>query len=252
MDLNNNRTDENGKSGGNVNVLKEIGSFFLYVIIILGLTFLIVHYVGQRTVVSGHSMETTLQDGDNLIIDKITYRFHDPRRFDIVVFPPMGDDETYYIKRVIGLPGETIEIDDLGQIYINGEILKEGYGREVIQDKGVWDYPITLGDDEFFVMGDNRNGSEDSRFADVGAVKRDYILGRAWVRIYPFDNFTVLNHDYNNVNFFSQEEREEASMSSNYYLDDSEVWDDEDDYEDEDYEDEEDEEDDTETEDDGE
>ncbi len=79
MDLNNNRTDENGKSGGNVNVLKEIGSFFLYVIIILGLTFLIVHYVGQRTVVSGHSMETTLQDGDNRIIDKITYRFHDPR-----------------------------------------------------------------------------------------------------------------------------------------------------------------------------
>ncbi len=202
-----------------VSIVKEVGSFFLYLFVILALTFLVVHYVGQRTVVSGHSMETTLQDGDNLIIDKISYRFHDPERFDIVIFPPQGDEDTYYIKRIIGLPGETVEIDEFGQVFINGEILEEGFGREVIEDMGIWDYPITLGEDEFFVLGDNRNESEDSRFGDVGPIKRERILGRAWVRIYPFDNITVLDHSYNGDHFYTMEERLKAIENSVYYED---------------------------------
>ena len=206
-----------------VSIVKEVGSFFLYLFVILALTFFVVHYVGQRTVVSGHSMETTLQDGDNLIIDKISYRFHDPERFDIVIFPPQGDEDTYYIKRIIGLPGETVEIDEFGQIYINGKILEEGFGREVIEDMGIWDYPITLADDEFFVLGDNRNESEDSRFGDVGPIKRDRILGRAWVRIYPFDNITVLNHKYNSDHIYSMEDRQKALEDSLYYLENEEL-----------------------------
>ena len=116
--------------------VKEILGTSLYLLGVLVATFLIVTYVGQRTKVSGSSMEPMLSDGDNLIIDKISYRFQDPQRFDIVVFPFQYANRPYYIKRIIGLPGETIYIDDDGNIYINNEILKEPYGKEVITDPG--------------------------------------------------------------------------------------------------------------------
>lgn len=190
------QTEEKG--GFAQNAAKEILSFFLYLAIILGLTFFIVHFVGQRTVVQGHSMENTLQDKDNLLIDKLSYRFHDPERFDIIVFPYQYEENTFYIKRIIGLPGETVFIDDEGTIYIDGQELKEGYGLEVMDYAGRAARPIELGSDEYFVLGDNRNGSEDSRFDDVAEIKRGMILGKALIRIYPFDNITVLDHDYNN------------------------------------------------------
>ena len=98
----------------------EILSFLLYVVVVVGITFLIIHYVGQRTYVSGSSMENTLSDGDNLIVDKITYRFSDPKRYDIIVFPYQYEENTYFIKRIIGLPGETVQIVD-GIIYIDGD-----------------------------------------------------------------------------------------------------------------------------------
>ena len=105
---------------------------------------------------------------DNLIVDKITYRFREPERFDIIVFPFEYEDNTFYIKRIIGLPGETVQIDRDGNIFINGEILEEGYGKEVIQEPGRAYEPITLGEDEYFVLGDNRNNSSDSRDMSVG------------------------------------------------------------------------------------
>ena len=108
-------------------VLKEILSTSLYLLCVLAICFLLIKYVGQRTQVEGSSMETTLCDGDNLIVDKISYRFHDPERFDIIVFPYRYEDNTYYIKRIIGLPGETVQIDYDGNIYIDGELLKENY-----------------------------------------------------------------------------------------------------------------------------
>ncbi len=165
---------------------REIISTVIYLAAVFVIIFLFLHYVGQRTVVSGSSMESTLSNGDNLIIDKISYRFHDPERFDVVVFPFQGS-KVYYIKRIIGLPGETVRIDDNGTIYINGEVLHESYGREVILNPGRARREITLGEDEYFVMGDNRNNSEDSRFDDVGNVSRDDLIGRAWVRIFPFN-----------------------------------------------------------------
>lgn len=117
-------------------VLKEILSISIYLLLVFCAAYLIVTYVGQRTQVSGSSMETTLSDGDHLIVDKISYRFEDPERFDIIVFPYQYDTDTYYIKRIIGMPGETVQIDDRGNIYVDGELLEEAYGREVIQNPG--------------------------------------------------------------------------------------------------------------------
>lgn len=174
-------------------IVGEILSFLLYVAVVVGITFLIIHYVGQRTYVSGSSMENTLSDGDNLIVDKITYRFSDPKRYDIIVFPYQYEDNTYFIKRIIGLPGETVQIVD-GTIYINGEVLGESYGREVMKNSGMAADPITLGDDEYFVLGDNRNDSTDSRDPSVGKIKRNQIIGRAWVRIWPLSKIGILRH----------------------------------------------------------
>lgn len=168
-------------------VLKEILSTSLYLLVVLCMTYLVIHFVGQRTVVDGSSMESTLQDGDNLIVDKISYRFHDPERFDIVVFPYQYKKHTFYIKRIIGLPGETVQIDEEGNIYINGEVLEEHYGKEVILNPGIAYEPITLRDGEYFVLGDNRNNSSDSRDPSVGVLPRNILIGKAWIRIYPFN-----------------------------------------------------------------
>lgn len=175
------------------NVMRELLGMLVYVGIVLVITFLIITFVGQRTHVSGESMENTLDDGDQLIVDKLTYRFHDPERFDIIVFPFRYKDNTYYIKRIIGLPGETVQIVD-GEIYINGELLEESYGREVMQDAGLAAEPITLGDDEYFVLGDNRNYSSDSRDPSVALIHRKEIIGRAWLRIWPLNSFGILKH----------------------------------------------------------
>lgn len=172
---------------------REVLSWIFYIVIVLVLTFVIITFIGQRTQVIGESMEPTLANGDNLIVDKLTYRFHDPKRFDIIVFPYQYKENTNYIKRIIGLPGETVQIIG-SDIYINGEILDEDYGAEPIESAGIAASPIQLGSDEYFVLGDNRNHSSDSRVADVGIIKRGSIIGRAWVRIYPFNKIGVLKH----------------------------------------------------------
>ena len=173
---------------------KEILSTSLFVLCVLVFAFLLVKFVGQRTEVIGPSMNPTLVDGDNLILDKISYRFHDPERFDIVVFPFRNGEPQNYIKRIIGLPGEKVRIDEDGNIYINGKVLEESYGLEVIKNPGTAIEETTLGEGEYFVLGDNRNNSEDSRYAVVGAVKREEIIGRAWLRIWPLNSFGFVKH----------------------------------------------------------
>ena len=177
-------------------ILKELMSTALYLLVVLALTWLLITYVIQRTEVDGSSMEPTLSNGDNLFVDKISYRFHDPERFDIIVFPFRYKENTYYIKRIIGMPGETVRIDTDGNIYINEVKLEESYGKEVIRaDRlGRSVNPVVLGEDEYFVMGDNRNNSSDSRTEAVGNISRKDIIGRAWVRIWPFDKMCVLKH----------------------------------------------------------
>lgn len=172
--------------------LKWFFDTVLYLAVIVIMTFLMVRFVAQRTEVFGTSMVPTLESGDQLIADKLTYHFREPKRFEIVIFPFEYEEETYFIKRVIGLPGETVQIDYDGVIYINGERLDESYGNAVMENPGIAADGIVLGEDEYFVLGDNRNISKDSRSADVGPIRREEILGRAFLRIYPFSKFGVM------------------------------------------------------------
>ncbi len=172
--------------------LKEVLKTVIYFLILLLVSLFIVTFIGQRTVVDGKSMENTLSDKDNLIVDKISYRFKEPKRFDVIVFP--YQKRNYFIKRIIGLPGETVYIDEEGNIFINDVLLTENFGKERINDPGIASNPIVLGEDEYFVLGDNRNDSFDSRYYEVGNIKKENIIGRAWLRIYPFNKIGFVKH----------------------------------------------------------
>lgn len=175
-------------------IIKELSGWLLYIVLIIALTWTVVTFVGQRTEVSGSSMETTLSDKDQLIVDKMTYRFRDPKRYDIVVFPYQYQDNTYYIKRIIGLPGETVQILS-GMVYIDGMRLDEHYGNEIMENPGIAEEPLTLGEDEYFVLGDNRNNGSDSRASDVGLIHRKDLIGRACIRVWPLSQIGVIHHE---------------------------------------------------------
>ena len=172
--------------------LRSLVSVLLYMGVILLVTVGFIRFVGQRTIVIGNSMYPTLHEGESLMVDKLFYRLSGFKRFDIVVFLHDGAEEEYYIKRVIGLPGETVQIID-SVIYINGEPLEDPYRREPeIREPGLAAEPITLGADEYFCMGDNRNHSTDSRFASVGSVSREKFMGKVWLRIFPLNRIGLL------------------------------------------------------------
>lgn len=174
-------------------IVRELFDLVLYFGTVILAVLLIYNFVGQQVEVNGSSMESTLSNKDRLILEKVSYRLHAPERFDIVVFRPYsGDKDLYYIKRVIGLPGETVQIVK-GGILINGKKLAEEYGNEPMLDPGAAAEPITVGKDEYFVLGDNRNHSSDSRF-DVGTVSKEAIVGRTFARIWPFNGMEILKH----------------------------------------------------------
>lgn len=173
------------KAEKEVNIVKDLLFLCMYIIIVIGICWAVLTFVGQRTEVSGESMSNTLHSGDTLWIDKLEYEFGSPKRYDVVVFPYGDDEDTFYIKRIIGLPGEAVYIDEDGNIFIDDELLESDvYGRETIASdkRGVAADEITLGDDEYFVLGDNRNNSRDSRVADVGNIHKKDIIGRAVFR----------------------------------------------------------------------
>lgn len=184
------KKDKEHNAQEEVNVVKELVGMVLYIAFVVLVVWFIITFVGQRTEVSGSSMYNTLEDRDNLWINKLSYRFNDPKRFDIVVFP-YDDSSVFYIKRIIGLPGERIRIESDGTIYVNNEPLEEDYGYETISSnmRGRAKSNIILGEDEYFVMGDNRNDSKDSRFEEVGNIHRDELEGKAVFRIWPLSKF---------------------------------------------------------------
>ena len=168
-------------------LLRLLRNILICVAAALLVSLLVTKFVAHHTSVDGSSMSSTLTDGDQLIVQQLSYYFHEPERFDVVVFPITSEDN--YIKRIIGLPGETVQIID-GQVYINGSLLTDDhYGMERIEDPGNAADTIYLQKDEYFVLGDNRNASVDSRFNEVGLVKRKDIKGKAWLRFYPFSSF---------------------------------------------------------------
>lgn len=179
---------EKKQSGGN-KVMEALRELIIYAIIIVVCVYVMPRHVIQRTIITGHSMENTLQDQDNVLVEKLFFGMSDPERFDVVMFYPYGEEEEdYYVKRVIGLPGETVQI--IGEdIYINGEKLEENYGKQPITYQGIAEEPLTLEEDEYFLMGDNREVSFDSRYEEVGPVKRELIAGEAILRIWPLSEF---------------------------------------------------------------
>lgn len=189
---NNSEIKENEKKEKNLR--KSIVENLIYLVVIFGSVFLINTFVMLRTEVFGPSMYPTLENGENLIVDKLTYQFQEPKRFDIVVFRYLYTKNRYYIKRIIGLPGETVQITD-SVIYINGEPLEENYGYEAIKNAKRAAEPILLGENEYFVMGDNRNMSSDSRDTDVANVNRSQIIGRTFLRIWPLNRFGIIPHE---------------------------------------------------------
>ena len=173
-------------------MLKPVAVWTGKIAIVCLFAFVFVWYFGQRVAVVGDSMSPILSNGDVTLVNRIVYDATAPKRGDIIVFKPKGNENShYYIKRIIGLPGETVQIHD-GNIYINGKQLKEDYGREAIRNPGLASEAVTLGEDEYFVLGDNRNNSADSREPSVGNIQKKDILGRAWLRIWPFDQFGLL------------------------------------------------------------
>ena len=164
------------------------------------MAFIIALFVDNFLIVNAQipsgSMENTIMTGDRVVGNRLSYLTKDPERYDVIIFKYPDDESQLFIKRIIGLPGETVQIMDDGSIYINGEKLEENYGMEVIKPEtiGRAAEPIELGDDEYFVMGDNRNNSSDSRTDMVGNITRENIIGKAWLRIWPVSDFGVLQH----------------------------------------------------------
>ncbi len=158
----------------------------LFVLIVLLATYLIFNFVTQRTRVSGTSMETTLYDGDNIMLDKLSYHFGEVKRGDVVCFKNRGET---LIKRVIGLPGETVRISS-GSIFINGEELRDNIGGISYSGRASGD--IVLGKKEYFVLGDNRKDSIDSRYEEIGNIQREDILGKAFLLFYPLNRIRIV------------------------------------------------------------
>lgn len=175
--------------------IQEVVEYIIWIALIVVVSQVITRYIGVFSVVDGASMEPNLHHGEYLWVNKLQYHIMDPERFDVVIFPvEYGEDTRYFVKRIIALPGETIQIDADGTIYIDGEVLEESYGKEVILEQTRYraSMPITLGEDEYFVMGDNRNHSSDSRMDLVGNVKKEEFLGKAIVRLWPLNKIGIV------------------------------------------------------------
>lgn len=173
----------------NVTAVREVFSWMIEILLAIVLAFTFVYFIGLRTSVVGQSMSPTLVSGDEILVNRFVYKVTDPKRGDIIVFLPNGNEKShYYVKRVIGVPGDTVLIQN-GAVYINGEVYKEEIEAAAIEEAGLASEEITLDSDEYFVLGDNRNNSEDSRYANIGNIKREYIIGKAWFVISTGDRF---------------------------------------------------------------
>lgn len=163
------------------------------IILVVLLGILLTVGFGKKTVMQEGSMDPTLEAGDVLLINRAAYKLGSPKRGDIIAFKLSDEPQaSTHIKRIIGLPGETIEIRD-GQILIDGETYKEQKNFPTIQNPGLAEEPIILKSDEYFVLGDNRNNSEDSRFADMGNIKKKNIIGKLWFTVSPLSKFGILS-----------------------------------------------------------
>ncbi len=182
----------NTKNNHNENTARLVKALVI-IATVTAVIFIIARFLYMITAVDGFSMYPTLLNGEYVLVDNGAYSRKDPERFDIVVFEFTVSNTGNYIKRIIGLPGETIRIDDNGVIYINGKVLDEEYGNEQILEPGRARSEIMLGEDEYFVLGDNRTHSEDSRYSLVGNIHRDKFIGRAKIRVWPIEKYGYID-----------------------------------------------------------
>ena len=175
-----------------VSTVKGILLWIVEIFIVLLLAFVLVYCAGMRVSVVGNSMESTLNDGSVVLVNRFVYNIKEPKAGDVIVFLPNGNEKShYYIKRVIGVPGDKVQIKN-GLLYVNGE-LYDVEDTETIKNAGLEEDEITVGEDEYFVLGDNRNSSEDSRYANIGNIKKEYIKGKAWFVARPFNKMGKIN-----------------------------------------------------------
>lgn len=166
----------------NLQLFYELLSWFFGIAGAMFLAFVLIMFFGIKTSMVGTSMEPVIYSGQNILINKVAYNLASPKRGDVIVFKPNGNNNSHlYVKRVIGLPGEKVLISG-GKVYINGQILTSDVAADT-KEGGLAANEITLENDEYFVLGDNRINSEDSRSANIGNVKTSMIEGKAWYRL---------------------------------------------------------------------
>lgn len=174
-------------------ILLQISFWVISVTIIVTLAYCLIHFCIQKTSIVNSSMEPTLSKDHIIVINTAAYKFNGPDRFDVIVIET-GDVEhsVYDVKRVYGIPGEKIQIL-AGVIYINGKEIKDEVKVDEMELSGIASEEITLGEDEYFVLADDRNNSEDSRYSNYGLIHSSEIVGKAWVRTNKFGFVNMLN-----------------------------------------------------------
>ena len=171
------------------NKLRHVVNWIVDIVVVIAFAWFLVYAFGTQIVIAGHSMAPLLTSEDVVLMDRLAYDFGHPGRVDVVVF--QREDQKMKVKRVIGLPGETVQIKN-DEIYIDGEKLKEPAGLSRVSLAGLAEKPVKLGEDEYFLLGDNRDSSEDSRFSNIGNVSGSQIQGKVWFRILPFVKMEII------------------------------------------------------------
>lgn len=170
-------------------LLRRIVSWTVDIILVIACAWFTVYTFGTEVTIAGSSMSPYMENGDVVLMNRLSYELSGPDRFDVVVF--QREDSRINVKRVIGLPGETVQIYG-GYVFIDGERLEADNGLDEVSLAGLAENPVTLGENEYFLLGDNRDSSEDSRFINIGNVQRDQILGKVWIRILPVRRFSLI------------------------------------------------------------
>ena len=176
-----------------VDKFKDTVTWVIQIAAVIFIAYVSVSCFGVRSNVVGQAMAETLNNGDQVLINKFIYLVSSPKSGDVIVFLPNGNEKShYYVRRVIGVPGDKIQIKD-GAVYVNGTLYNEKIDVSSMEDAGIAAEEIKLGKNEYFVLGDNRNSSEDSRYANIGNIKEEYIVGQAWFRLESEDGMGFIH-----------------------------------------------------------